>query len=81
MSYQSALAMNQHFENPSQDIRHSVAFQMELLSSGTREGIIAWLVWNDGNGIYTDADSGFEGYPPLTLESAREQMQKVLEES
>jgi hypothetical protein len=63
------------------DIRHSVAFQMELLSSGTREGIIAWLVWNDGNGIYTDADSGFEGYPPLTLESAREQMQKVLEES
>jgi hypothetical protein len=63
------------------DIRHSVAFQIEILSSGTREAIIAWLVWNDRNGIYTDDDSRLEGYPPLTLASARKQMRQILDES
>jgi hypothetical protein len=54
---------------------------MALLSSGTREDIIAWLVWNDRNGIYTDEDSVLEDYLPLTLESARVLMRKVLDES
>jgi hypothetical protein len=73
--------MKSHSLNACLDIRHSVAFQMELLSSGTREDIIAWLVWNDRNGIYTDEDSVLEDYPPLTLESARVLMRKVLDES
>ncbi len=73
--------MKEHSPKQGQDIRHSVALQLQILSSGSREEIIAWLVWNDRNGIYTDPDSRLEGYPPLTLESAREQMQKVLDES
>jgi hypothetical protein len=73
--------MKSHSLNAGQDIRHSEAFQLALLSSGTREDIIAWLVWNDRNGIYTDEDSVLEDYPPLTLESARELMRKALDES
>lgn len=52
--------------------------QQWLLENGTRERLIDWLVWNDGNGVYTDEDSEAEGYPPLTLEKAREAMQGVL---
>jgi hypothetical protein len=62
-------------------LRSSLGFQFGLLSSGTRDDIIAWLVWNDRNGAYTDEDSKLEGLPILTLESAREQMRKVLDES
>ena len=73
--------MKNHYQRQGQDLRHSEAFQLALLSSGTREDIIAWLVWNDRNGIYTDEDSVAEDYPPLTLESARVLMRKVLDES
>ena len=73
--------MKSHSLNAGQDLRHSEAFQLALLSSGSREDIIAWLVWNDRNGIYTDEDSVAEGYPPLTLDSARVLMRKVLDES
>ena len=55
--------------------------QQWLLEHGTREQLIEWLVWNDGNGVYTDEDSEAEGYPPLTLEKARESMQRVLDEN
>ena len=50
-----------------------------LLEHGTREQIIDWLVWNDGNGIYTDEDSTAEGYTPLTLETARATMRVIVE--
>ena len=32
----------------------------------TRDALIAWLTWNDPNGIYTDRDNEAEGYPPMT---------------
>lgn len=32
----------------------------------TRDALIAWLTWNDPNGIYTDSDGEAEGYPPMT---------------
>lgn len=50
-----------------------------LVMHGSREQIIDWLVWNDGNGVYTDEDSEAEGYEPLTLDHARSAMRKVLE--
>lgn len=50
-----------------------------LLVAGSREAIIAWLVWNDGNGCYRDEDSVAEGYPVLTLETAREALRQILE--
>jgi hypothetical protein len=55
-------------------------FQQWLLACGSREQIIEWLVWNDGNGIYTDEDSQLEGYSLLTLETARAAMNRVLEQ-
>lgn len=55
--------------------------QQWLLKDGTREQLIDWLVWNDGNGVYTDEDSEAEGYAPLTLETARETMRRVLRDS
>lgn len=36
-----------------------------------RESLIAWLVWNDPNGAYTDGDCADEGLAPLTLEDLR----------
>lgn len=35
-----------------------------------RQNLINWLVWNDPNGCYTDADCDLEGLPRLTLISA-----------
>jgi hypothetical protein len=36
---------------------HDHAVQRWLLTQGTREQVIGWLVWNDHNGIFTDEDS------------------------
>lgn len=52
--------------------------QRWLLTEGSREEIIEWLVWNDGNDVYTDEDSAAEGYEPLTLESARKTMMAII---
>jgi hypothetical protein len=38
-----------------------------LSTHSTREHLIQWLVWNDGNGCYTDDDARAEGHEPLTL--------------
>ncbi|MFO1044808.1 MAG: hypothetical protein U0941_23800 [Planctomycetaceae bacterium] len=51
---------------------HDPDFQQRLLHTGTREELIAWLCWNDPNGIYTDEASWAEDRPPLTLELARQ---------
>ena len=37
-----------------------------------REDLIKWLVENDTNGSYTDAQSQAEGLPPLTRAEALE---------
>lgn len=50
---------------------HDPVVQHALLARGTREQIIAWLVWNDPNGTYTDRDSESDGMGPLTLSEAR----------
>lgn len=44
-----------------------------------RQELIAWLVWNDRNGIWTDGDSVAKGYLPLTLEAAREAKRTILD--
>lgn len=40
------------------------------LNSLSRELLIEWLIWNDRNGVYSDADSIAEGMNPLTKEEA-----------
>jgi len=57
----------------------SATRQEDILNNGTREQVIAWLAWNDANGIYTDEDSEAEGLEPLTLEQAREYMRNQME--
>jgi len=52
--------------------------QERILIEGTREQIIAWLVWNDPNGIYTDEDSAAEGYAVLTRVRAAQIMREQL---
>jgi hypothetical protein len=42
------------------------------LKTFNREELIAWLCWNDRNGIYTDEESEREGFEPITLEEAKE---------
>ena len=36
-----------------------------------RLSIIRWLVWNDHNGCYTDAECASEGLEPIDLDNAR----------
>jgi hypothetical protein len=36
-----------------------------------RLSIIRWLVWNDRNGCYTDAECESEGLEPISLDDAR----------
>lgn len=58
---------------------NSAARQQDILNNGTREQVIAWLAWNDANGVYTDEDSEAEGFAPLTLEQARDYMRTQME--
>lgn len=58
---------------------HTEAVQADILNNGTREQVIAWLQWNDANGVYTDEASEAEGLEPLTLDDARNYMREQLE--
>jgi hypothetical protein len=57
---------------------HDPDFQNQLLRYGTREELIAWLCWNDPNGIYSDDDSIAEERLPLELDQAREIIRKQI---
>jgi hypothetical protein len=57
---------------------HDPAFQEQLLSTGSRDELIAWLCWNVPNGVYSDQDSGAEDRPPLTLPEARQLMREQI---
>jgi hypothetical protein len=44
----------------------------EDLKTMSREELIAWLQWNDRNGVYSDEDSELEGRDPISREEALE---------
>jgi len=46
-----------------------------------REALIAFLVWNDGNGIWTDDDLICEGLEPMTLDEAWEAIGSLLSDA
>lgn len=74
---------HQHTRNPKmpsiiQHLYGTREVQDWILEDGSREQIIGWLVWNDGNGVYTDEDSIAEGWEPMTLDTAWQAMRKVL---
>lgn len=44
----------------------------DQLLTASREVLIAWLSWNDRNGIYADEECDEELLPRITTEEARE---------
>jgi hypothetical protein len=61
--------------------RECQALTVDQVKDLTRDQLLAFLVWNDPNGVYTDEDSEAEDYRPLTLETARLLVVKAIEES
>lgn len=57
------------------------ALRVDQVNDLTRDELLAFLVWNDRNGVYTDEDCEAEGYELLTLETARLLVIKAIEES
>jgi DNA-binding transcriptional MocR family regulator len=51
-----------------------------LTPSSPREVLIAWLQLNDRDGVWTDAASEAEGWPPTTIEQAWEGIAATLAE-
>ena len=43
----------------------------DAIANNDRQGIIRFLVWVDGNGIWTDSDSILNDMDPITFEDAR----------
>lgn len=60
---------------------YNVFYCERLLNSMTREEIIAFLAWNDHNGIYTDEQSARDGMKPLTRDLAIEKALEVISEN
>ncbi len=58
---------------------HDSEFQKRILTEGSRDELIAWLMWNDPNGTYTDKDCEAEGISITTLELAREVMRMQID--
>lgn len=53
--------------------------QERILTEGTRADVIAWLAWNDAEGLYTDEARQSEDVEPLTLNQARDIMRAQLQ--
>ena len=69
--------------NPNKKSAHDPTFhdprkQRNILTNGTREDLIEWLIWNDPNGVWSDSDSVAEGKIPISIEQARKAMRRML---
>ena len=51
------------------------------LENWERETLLAWLSWNDHNGIFTDKQSEEEGMQPMTKEEAIEVITRIVTEN
>jgi hypothetical protein len=52
-----------------------------LSPSSPRADVVAWLAWNDPNGIHSDLDAAREGMNPYTLAGAWEALADMLDSS
>ena len=50
----------------------------DSILNNDREGLIRFLVWVDGNGIWTDSDSLANDMEPISLQEAKEKAQEFL---
>ena len=48
------------------------------IENNDRLGLIRFLVWVDGNGIWTDSDSIANDMEPITFQEAKEKVQEFL---
>ena len=48
------------------------------IENNDRLGLIRFLVWVDGNGIWTDSDSIANDMEPISLQEAKEKAQEFL---
>lgn len=48
-----------------------------LTINSSRGVLLDWLAWNDPNGVYSDAAMRREGYEPMTIDDAWEQLSTV----
>ena len=55
-------------------------FPKTLDTKSTREEVIAWLCGNDRNGCYSDEDMVAEGWEPMTLTEAWQQVALTFED-
>ena len=62
--------------NDLQSRRHGMPI---LPASPTRDELISWLCWNDGNGCYSDEDCIAEWGEPMSLDETIEQFTTVIE--
>ena len=58
--------------------RHTVP---RLSARSDRETLIGWLCCVDGNGVWTDDDMRAEGWDPMSLQDAWDQVDVVLDQS
>jgi len=58
--------------------RHRVP---RLSTHSDRETLIGWLCCVDGNGVWTDDDMRAEGWDPMSLQDAWDQVDVVLDQS
>ncbi len=61
--------------------RERYALMPTIPTPPTREGLLAWLAWNDRHGCYTDYESDHEGVPRLTYGEALDLVEEVLRDS
>jgi len=60
------------------DCRHTVP---RLSARSDRETLIGWLCCVDGNGVWTDDDMRAEGWDPMSIQDAWDQVDVVLDQS
>ena len=50
----------------------------DAIANNDRQGLIRFLVWVDGNGIWSDQDSIANDMEPIGLQEAKEKAQEFL---
>lgn len=50
----------------------------DAIADNDRQGLIRFLVWVDGNGIWTDSDSLANDMEPMTFQEAKEKALEFL---
>lgn len=52
-----------------------------LSPDSAREDVVAWMQWNDPNGVHTDELAIGEGFDPYTVEGAWRALAEMLEDT